>query len=293
MQVISRVRNGLVLSGITCLVLATSVVAGASSSGSYNAAAAKLVPAAYKHMTLQVGTDATYAPDEFMRGTNMVGFNVDLMKAVATTLGLKIHENNVIFDNIISGILSTRYQVGNSSFTDNKAREKQVNFVDYFQAGEGVYAKSSSKATFTGLSSLCGKKVAVETGTVELTDSQNTAKKCPKNHPLSVLSFATQTEANLAVSSGQATVGFLDSQIASFVVSSTHGIFKLIGHAINVSPYGIATPKTPAGHALALAIRAAIKVLMANGTYHRILAKWGVTVGAFTSNKVVLNGATS
>ncbi len=289
-----RVREALALASMVAMVAATTGVAGAAPlTGKYNKAAAALVPRVYKKTVLQVATDATYAPDEFMHGNTMVGFDVDLMRAIATTLGVRFKENNVTFDNIIIGIKGGHYQIGNSSFTDNKSREKQVNFVDYFQAGEGVYTKSSSKIAFKNLKSFCGLTVAVETGTVEQTDAQNVAKTCPASKKTTVLSFSTQTEANVAVSSGHAQVGFLDSQIADYVVAGSHGAFKSIGHAVNVAPYGIATPKTPAGHALALAIDAALKVLVANGTYHAILVKYGVQAGAIPASKMKLNGATS
>jgi polar amino acid transport system substrate-binding protein len=296
MQQISRARLAFVTGAIVALVMASSAVAGASSSsmkGTYNAAAAKLVPAAYKGKTLQVATDATYAPDESMSGSAMIGWNVDLMKAIGVTLGLKVSENNVTFDAIIPGILSNHYWVGNSSFTDNKKREKQVNFVDYFQAGEGVYAKASSTVRFTGFKSFCGLKVAVETSTVEQSDATTAAKACPKNKKLTILTFPTQTSANLAVSSGQANVGFVDSQIAGYIAAVSKGVFKVVGSAVNVAPYGIATQKNANGLALAKAIQAAFKVLIANGTYHAILAKWGVTGGGFTAGQIKLNGAIS
>jgi polar amino acid transport system substrate-binding protein len=294
MQRFTRFRQVLVMAGVASLMLATSVSAGASStSGKFNSADAKLVPSTYKGKTLQVATDATYAPDESMHGSTMVGFDVELMYAVAKTLGITVKENNVIFDSILLGIGSGRYTIGNSSFTDEKSREKQVNFVDYFQAGEGVYAKSSTTATFTGLMSFCGFSVAVETQTTEQSDANKTAKACPSGKKLTVLSYPTQTEANLAVSSGHATFGFLDSQVAGYVVSTSAGVFKLVGKAIEVAPYGIATPKTPDGKLLAKAIQAAVKTLIANGTYHAILQKWGVTSGGITSSKIVLNGALS
>lgn len=291
---ITRVRSALVMTGVASLLLATSVTAGAASTtGVYNAAAAKMVPASLKGKVLQVATDATYPPDEMMSGSTMIGFDVDLMKAIGTTLGLKVNEANVTFDSIIAGIQAGKYQVGNSSFTDTKAREASVNFVDYFQAGEGVYAKSSSTAKFTGLMSFCGMSVAVETGTTEQSDAVATAKKCPSSKKLTVLAYPTQTSANLAVSSGRATVGFLDSQVAGYVVSQSKGAFRLVGKAIQVAPYGIATSKSSAGKGLALAIQQAVKVLMANGTYQAILAKWGVTAGALPANKIILNGAIS
>src|SRR5579863_8376781 len=294
MQHLTRFRQVLVMAGVASLMLATSVSAGASStSGKYNATDAKLVPSVYKGTTLQVATDATYAPDESMHGSTMVGFDVDLMYAIAKTLGIEVKENNVVFATIILGIDDGKYQIGNSSFTDEKSREKQVNFVDYFQAGEGVYAKSSTTATFTGLKSLCGYAVAVETDTTEQSDAQHTAKTCPANKKLTVLSYPTQTEANLSVSSGHATFGFLDSQVADYVVSQSAGVFKSVGQAIEVAPYGIATPKTANGKQLAVAMKAAIKTLIASGTYGAILKKWGVSAGALPSSKIVLNGALS
>lgn len=295
MRQISRARCALVSGAIIALVGASCAVAGAATStkGTFNPAAAKLVPTVYKTGTLQVASDATYKPDEFMSGSNVVGFDVDLIKAIATTLGIKVKETNATFSGILLGVQTNKFQIGNSSFTDNKKREKQVNFVDYFKAGEGLYAKSNSTITINGLTSLCGLKVAVETTTVEQTDAQNTAKTCPSNKKLTVLTYSTQTEADLAVSTGAANVGFLDSQIASYVVSKSAGVFKLVGSAINVAPYGIATQKNPHGLALAKAIQAALKVLIANGTYHAILAKWGVTAGAVPVSKIVLNGAIS
>ena len=294
MQWSSRVRQALVMTGVGSLVLATSVTAGAAGvTGKYSAAAAKLVPPVYKKAVLQVATDATYPPDESMKGTTIIGFDVDLINAIAKTLGIKVKENNVTFGSIIGGMLGGKYQIGNSSFTDNKQREKQVNFVDYFTAGEGVYAKASSKVKFTGLKSFCGLNIAVETGTVEQADAQTAAKACPSKKRATVLAFANQNEANTAVLAGRADVGFVDSQIAGYIVSLEKGTFKLLGHAINVAPYGIATTKNAAGTKLALAIKAAIKVLIANGTYGAILSKWGVSSGAIPASKVVLNGAVS
>ncbi|MGB8195650.1 MAG: ABC transporter substrate-binding protein [Acidimicrobiales bacterium] len=294
MQRITRFRRVLVVAGVASLMLASTVSAGASSiSGKYNAADAKLVPSAYKGKTLQVATDATYAPDEYMSSGVMTGFDVELMYAIAKTLGITVKENNVTFETILLGIDDGHYQIGNSSFTDEKSREKQVNFVDYFQAGEAVYAKTSSAVKFTGLKSLCGFSVAVETGTTEQTDAKNTAKICPAGKKLTPLSYPTQTEADLAVSSGHATFGFLDSQVAGYVVSQNKGVFKLVGSAIEVAPYGIATPKTPSGKKLAIAIQAAIKTLIANGTYGAILKQYGVTAGGLSSSQIVLNGAIS
>src|SRR6202167_4847598 len=220
-------RRILVGAGVSSLMLGATIVAGASTTGTYNAADAKLVPSVYKNSTIQVATDATYPPDESMSGTTMVGFDVDLMGAIAKTLGVKYKENNVTFDDIIGGIKAGKYAIGNSSFTDEKSREKSVNFADYFQAGGGVYALSTSKATFKGLSSFCGMKVAVENGTTEQTDAKSEISKSPASKKLTLRGYPTQTEANAAVLSGQANFGFVDSQVAGYIVSLAGGKFKL------------------------------------------------------------------
>ena len=84
----STLRTAL-LSVSVASILAFSSTAGAASMGTYSAKDAALVPSALKHVTWQIATDATYAPDESMSGNTMVGFDVDLIKAIGTTLGVK------------------------------------------------------------------------------------------------------------------------------------------------------------------------------------------------------------
>lgn len=244
--------------------------------------AAALVPAALKKSgTLTVAADATYAPDEFVaaNGTTMIGMDVDLSNALAAVMGLKAHFVNATFDTIIPGLLDGRYAMGNSSFTVTAAREKQVNFVSYYKAGEGFYVKASSPANVTTLASLCGKTVAVETGTTEQSDAQSQVKACKTAHkkPDTVLSFNTQDEANLAVSSGRAQAGFADSQVAAYIVHQSHGTFKLSGKPFGVAPYGIAFPKSSS---LDKATLVALRDLMKDGIYAKILNKWGIANGA-------------
>jgi polar amino acid transport system substrate-binding protein len=257
-----------------------------------DAAAAALVPTDIaKRGTLLVASDASYAPDEMMAtdGTTVVGMDADLSKAIGDVLGLKTTISNAVFDTIIPGLVSGKFDLGASSFTDTKEREKQVDFVTYFTAGEGFYISSASTASFNGLDSLCGHAVAVEKGTTEETDAttQDATCKTAGKPGVTVLSFSNQNDANLAVSSGRAELGFLDSQIAAYVVSQSKGKFKLTGTAFATAPYGLAMAKG----GLAPAVQAALKVLIANGEYAKILAAWGLTEGGITDP--VINGAQS
>ena len=125
---------------------ASSSATSSSSSAGANSAVAALVPSAIKAKgTLTVAADASYAPNEFIGpdGHTVVGMDADLAKAIAATMGLKATISNVTFDAIIPGLAAGKYDLGASSFTDTKAREKVVNFVDYFSAGESFFTKAS------------------------------------------------------------------------------------------------------------------------------------------------------
>jgi polar amino acid transport system substrate-binding protein len=260
---------------------------------STDAAIAATVPAAVKSKgTLSIALDATYAPDEFIAsdGTTIVGMDADLATAISQVLGLKATLVNATFDTIIPGIQSGKYDMGASSFTDTLARQKVVDFVDYFSAGEGFYTKSGSGSTFNGLASLCGHTVAVEDGTTEQSDAQTQAKACTKSGKttVTVLSFGNQSQANLAVSSGRAQVGFADSQVAGYIVTTSNGVFANSGTAFEVAPYGLALPK---GNGMAAPVEAAVNQLIANGVYKQIMTKWGVVPGSVSAAAV--NDATS
>jgi len=260
---------------------------------SADATIAATVPAAIKSKgTLTIALDATYAPDEFIApdGSTIVGMDADLANSITQVLGLKAKLVNATFDTIIPGIQSGKYDLGDSSFTDTLARQKVVDFVSYFSAGEGFYVKAGSSASFNGLASLCGHTVAVEDGTTEQTDAQTQAKSCTKGGKsnVTVLSYGNQSQANLAVSSGRAQVGFADSQVAAYIVASSNGVFMNRGTAFEVAPYGLALPKN---NGMAAPVRAAVNLLIANGVYKQILTKWGVQAGAITTS--VINGATS
>lgn len=269
--------------------LPTAVIPGAPQSASL----ASSVPAAIRTKgTLTIAADATYPPDEFIGpdGHTIIGFDADLAKAVGQTLGLHTNMVNATFDTIIPGLQSGTYDLGFSSFTDTKDRERVVDMVDYFRSGEGFYVNSASSLHFNGVASLCGHTAAVETGTTEESDAKSQATACTAvgKKTVKVLSFSDQNQANLAVSSGRADVGFLDSQVDTYIVSISGGQFKNTGHPFGFAPYGLAIPK---GTGMTQPLLGAVNQLIHNGIYGKILAKWGIGNGAVST--AVVNGATS
>jgi len=264
-----------------------------TAASSADAAIEAQVPAAIKAKgSLLVATEAQYAPNEFIApdGHTVIGMDADLMQALGEVMGLKVKLINSNFETIIPGLAAGRYDIGASSFTDTKEREKTVDFVDYYSAGISFYAKSSANPAVNELADLCGKTVAVEKGTTEQEQSEKQSKACTRAHKKSVtvLSFPGQNAVNLAVSSGRAELGMADSPVVAYQIKQADGQFKLIGKSYGFAPYGIAIPKTSG---MTTPVLAALKQLMANGKYLQILTKWGIQSGAITTPAI--NGATS
>ncbi len=251
------------------------------------------VPAAIKSKgTLTVATDASYAPNEFYDTDNktIIGMDIDLVKAIGETLGLKVNVVQASFDSIIPGLASGKYDLSVSSFTDNKEREKTVNFVTYFSAGTSLMVKSGNPDKLS-VDELCGTKIAVEKGTVqEDPDITDRSKKCVADGKKAItpLVFPDQNGANLALSSGRAQGVLADSPVIDYAAKQSSGAFEVVGKSYDNAPYGIAIPKTTG---LDEPVLAAVKKLISDGTYTSVLKKWGVEDGAITDPKI--NGATS
>ncbi len=151
-----------------------------STSNTANAAVVALVPAAIKSKgTLMVAADATYAPNEFIAedGHTVIGMDPDLMKALGEVMGLKVNVVNATFDTIIPGLAAGKYDVGASSFTDTKERQKTVDFVTYFTAGISFYGKTSGAPNIKSIEDLCGKTVVGREGHHRGRRSQSTERK--------------------------------------------------------------------------------------------------------------------
>lgn len=240
-----------------------------------------LVPSALKSAgVVKVATDASYAPNEFFKSDNKTvqGMDVDLGEAIGQELGVKFEFSNLSFDSILQS-LGNRFDVGMSSFTDNKLREKTVTMIDYFSAGTSFMVKKGSSLNPTSVADLCGKTAAVEKGTTQLDDVTAQAKKCKLN----ILAFPDQNAANLALSSGRADVVLADSPVNAYAAKQSNGAFSIVGQVYGTAPYGIAVPKAANYAGLAKAIQGALQDLSKSGKYQAIMKKWGVQAGAVTS----------
>ncbi|HQC77959.1 MAG TPA: ABC transporter substrate-binding protein [Mycobacterium sp.] len=238
---------------------------------------------------LVVGVNIPYAPNEFKDASGkIVGFDVDLMNAVASTMGLTADFREADFAKIIPSIQQGTFNVGMSSFTDTKERQASVDFVDYFTAGI-QWAKRPG--TEIDPNDACGKKVAVQATTVEETDElPGKSKKCVDagKPEIQILKFDSQDAATNAVILGQADAMSADSPVTAYAIKQSNGKLEPAGDLFEAAPYGWPVKK---GSPLAQSMLKALEHLIASGDYKSIATNWGLEKGML--EKPVINGATS
>jgi polar amino acid transport system substrate-binding protein len=255
-------------------------------SSSVDSALAAKVPDAIKSAgKITIGTDSTYAPSEFLApdGKTVQGFDVDLFNAVAGKLGLATQWQSASFDSIIPGVSTGKYNIGVSSFTINPDRLKEATMVSYFSAGTQWAAK---KGASIDPDNACGKKIAVQTATVQVDDVTARSKKCtdagqPK---ITIEQYQAQSDATNAVVTGKDDAMLADSPVCAYAVKQTNGQLVLVGDIYDSAPYGYVLPKDQTDFADAIA--QALTAVISDGTYKTILAKWGVEAGGITAPEV-------
>jgi polar amino acid transport system substrate-binding protein len=248
-------------------------------------ALASKLPAKIKNAgTIVVGTDATYAPNEFLAadGKTVQGWDVDLFNAVAQKFGVKVQWVPADFGSIILGVNSGKYDMGVSSFTINPDRKKQVNMVSYYNAGtQWAVAKGNPKKV--DINNACGHNIAVQKNTVQVDDLTARSKKCTDagKKPINQVVEQGQDKVTADVVSGKADAMLADSPVALYAVKQTNGQLEALGEIYDAAPYGYVVPKNEAEFAQGIAD--ALKELDQAGTYKQVLSKWGIESGAINT----------
>ncbi len=227
---------------------------------------------------LVVGMDNTYPPNEFKDDNGQpVGWEVDLTNAIAAKLGTKASFAIAKFDNIIPSITGGKDDFGMSSFTDTTEREQQVDFVNYYSAG---ILWASAKGKTVDPDNACGLKVAVQSTTYEDTDEVPAkSKKCTDagKPAIQALRYDTQDDATNAVILGKADALSADSPVTLYAISKSQGKLQEAGKTFDQAPYGLPVKKDSK---LGPVLQKAVQALIDDGTYKKILDKWGVADGA-------------
>jgi polar amino acid transport system substrate-binding protein len=231
-----------------------------------------------------VGTDATYAPNEFLAadGKTVQGMDVDLFNAVAQKFGVTVDWVPANFDSIILGVDSGKYDIGVSSFTINPDRKKQVNMVSYFNAGtQWAVLKGNPKKVDPD--NACGLSIGVQKGTVQIDDLTARSKKCTAAGKKAITQIVEQAQSKVTadVVSGKADAMLADSPVGLYAIKQTNGQLEAVGKTYDAAPYGYVLPKSETTFAQAIAD--ALTALNASGDYKKALSTWGNDSGAIST----------
>ncbi|MDX2682029.1 ABC transporter substrate-binding protein [Streptomyces soliscabiei] len=272
-----------------------------SESGSSSAAPlfSKLPAGIQKAGVIKVGTNAEYAPMESVEAGKIVGVDPDIAAALSKQLGVEFKFTSGAFDGLITAVNTGRYDIAMSSITDNKQRQEGlddkgkklgegVDFVDYFTAGTAIYVKKGNPKGIKSIEDLCGQTVAVQRGTTYEEALQTQSKACTTGGKaaLKIESFDNDTEAQTRVKSGGAVAGVNDYPVAVDLARKADGgnSFEVVGEQYEAAPFGIVVDKK--NTQLRDALKEAVDAIIKDGSYQKVLEKWGAQSGAIKAAAV-------
>lgn len=238
--------------------------------------------------TIKVASDVEYPPFEYYDtdNTTIIGLDKDLADALGQKLGVTLEFDNMGFDAIIPALAAKRYAMAMSAMTDTEERRQQVDFVDYFKSGGGLLVNKGNPLNIHALSDLCGVKAAIDKGTTEVEDARLASEECVKagKPEIDVKILPGTSEIVLALQSGRADVAMIDTSAGAYIATQHGGAFEVPAESYAPRRYGIVLPKE--SPELAHALQGAVQALIAEGTYAKILEKWGQTTGAVTESTI-------
>jgi polar amino acid transport system substrate-binding protein len=241
---------------------------------------------------LLICTDFPYPPQEFFDDNgNPQGMDIDLGAEIANRLGLQVEFVNSVFDSIVAAASGGKCDIIISAMNITPDRQKQLSMIPYFSAGQSFVAQKGNPQNIQTAMDLCGKSAAAESGTTEaaylagddpykgkgLTDQCVAAGK----KPIDVVVAQKDTDALQQLTAGKVAVYSTDTPVAGYYVAQHPDQFQLVGEVLESAVEGINmpcgaddctnAPLSPVGQA----VSAAFKSMQADGTYLKILTKWG------------------
>lgn len=217
---------------------------------------------------VKVGTNAEYQPFEFVDAdNNIVGFDIDLMNALAEEAGLNIEYVNTKWDGIFVALAGGEFDAVISAVTITDERKQVVDFTDpYFNAGQAIAVRSDND-TIKGVDDLVeGVTVGVQLGTtgdIYVTDNLNVDVKRFDEAPLAIQALAN----------GDIDAVVTDAPtLADYIKANSELGLKMVGEPFTDELYGIAVNKDEPD--LLAALNEALATIKENGTYDAIYTDW-------------------
>ena len=192
---------------------------------------------------------------------------------------------NTAFDELIPSLKASRFDLIISSMTATPERAREISFLEYFQAGTSILVPRGNPEGVGSMADLCGATVTLQAGTIheELVDAQQA--DCGAR-PIKARPLESGTQVVLEVKFGRADAALADFPVAAYnaKVSGQGRDFQVVGEQIDPGPYGIGARKDDAD--LQAVLQEALRAIIEDGSYDRVLTKWNVTDGALKTAKV-------
>lgn len=217
-----------------------------------------------KDGVLTMATNAYFPPYEYYEGSDIVGIDAEIAKAIADKLGLKLEIQDMEFNSIITAVQSGKADMGLAGMTVTDERKQSVNFSDTYATGiQSVIVKEDSD--IGKIDDLNGKKIGVQlstTGDIYAKDDFGADN---------VEEYSNGNDAVLALTSGKIDAVIIDNQPAKSFVESTKGL-KLLDTDYVQEDYAACLSKD--NEELLDAVNGALKELKDDGTIQQILDKY-------------------
>jgi polar amino acid transport system substrate-binding protein len=237
---------------------------------------------------LMICSDMPYPPMEFFDDAGEpTGVDIEIGSEIAARLGLEVVIVNSVFDTILAAVNGGKCDIIISSMSITAARKEQVDFITYFQAGQAFVVAVGNPENVHTQEDLCGKSIAAQTGTVEVDYLQGTGEyegeglsaacEAAGLEAIDIQTYQKDSDALLALQSGQVSAYFADSPVAGFYVAQHPDSFELSGLTLEVAKQGIAVPKEKPE--LKQQVQRALGTMVRDGSYIAILEKYGVADG--------------
>jgi polar amino acid transport system substrate-binding protein len=214
---------------------------------------------------LRVGTDATFPPMEFVENDKRTGFDVDLVEALAKTMGKQVEWVDIDFKGLIPGLIAKRFDMAASAIYITAERKKVVDFTDPYYAGGLVVLTKKGNTGIKELSDLDGKKVTVQVGTKSVGYLQEHYPKVQR------IEVEKNQEMFDLVDIGRADAAVTGKPAAYQYVRTRPGM-RVLEEQLTTEEYGMALRKDEPE--LTQAINAALAKMKIDGTYAAIVKKW-------------------
>jgi polar amino acid transport system substrate-binding protein len=214
---------------------------------------------------LRVATDATFPPFEYTDGGKRVGFDVELIEAIAKVLNRKVEWTDIDFKGLIPGLLAKRFDVAASAIYITDDRKKVVDFTDPYYPGGLVIMTLKGDKRIQSPDDLKGKKVAVQVGTKSVTflkDNFPTVERVEVEKNQEMFQLVEVGRADAAVT----------GKPAAKLYARNRGTLQVVDAQLTVEEYGYAIRKDDTE--LLKQFNDALKKVKADGTYQALVNKY-------------------